>query len=922
MKGENKTKVKLKAVIKRFLITFNFLALLLIGVSFVLYKAHKTVLMDREIHNLEQQQTIINKTFKTIISDLKFIEKHHKLQTFLSNGSDDHLAGFISDLHSFSEAKGIYDQIRFLNNEGMEIIRINYNRAKAFIVPPEILQSKKKRYYFADTYKLNHGEIFMSPFDLNIEHGIIEKPLKPMIRFGTPVFDTLKQKKGVLILNYLGTDLLKNISLMALNTPGKIMLLNSRGYWLKGDRPDDEWGFMFKDKKNKIFKERFPAAWEKISKDNSGQFVNDEGMFTFGTVYPVLNGLKTSTGSEKAFGQSRSYLNAQECNWKIVIYLSPKIIGLSTQDFLYGLILIDLFLLALLGIVSWFWAMAKERQKDVEEELKKAHDKLEERVNERTIELLNVNEALNREVIEHKRTEERVTTSEERLRTIMDTVQAGIIMIEVKTRKIVNCNLAAAIMIGLSKKMIIGRICHEFICPCKKGRCPVCDLGQELNNTEHILLCHDGNRLPVIKTTTFIYLQQKKHIITSFFDITKMKESEAAKRELELQLQQAQKMEAIGSLAGGIAHDFNNILSAIIGYTELSIDLCDEEVNLQGNLKQVLKAGNRAKDLVQQILAFSRQTKQERKNVSINRITKEVLKLLKATLPTTIEIRENLTSRSSVLCDTTQIHQLLMNLCTNSAHAMKTKGGILEVSLTDEIVDAETAPEHPDLTPGSFIKLSVSDTGHGISPEIKKRVFDPFFTTKEQGEGTGMGLSVLQSIIKSNKGKVTVFSEPGEGATFNVYLPVNQPHDKKKSKNDESAPRGTERLLIVDDELSIVEMNKTTLERQGYHVEGMTNSADALERFRLSPNEFDLIITDMTMPNITGDQLAEKMHSIRPDISIILFTGFSLDLTEENMHTIGIQALLMKPVLKNILLRTVRKVLDEKGLEMEKSAAG
>jgi len=387
-------------------------------------------------------------------------------------------------------------------------------------------------------------------------------------------------------------------------------------------------------------------------------------------------------------------------------------------------------------------------------------------------------------------------------------------------------------------------------------------------------------------------------------DVTKEKQ-------LEARLIQAQKMEAIGTLAGGIAHDFNNILSAVIGYTELSLAIAPKGEDLENNLQEVLTAGFRARDLVKQILAFSRESAQHKEPVQISRIVKEVLKLMRASLPATIEIQQELRSDAIVLADPTQIHQIMMNLCTNAAHAMKQKGGVLSISVSEESLDSEFIETHFGIDPGRYLKLSVSDTGCGISKEHSERIFDPFFTTKDKAEGTGLGLSVVHGIVKECAGIISVYSEPGTGTNFTVFLPVIKGAAKAAVINEEADTSGTEHILIVDDEESIVRMCRQILENLGYTVESKSSAHEALEMFRNRPKGFDLVITDMTMPKMTGHKLAAAIHRIRPDIPIILMSGYASRLSHEEAEAIGIKAVLMKPVNRLTLTETIRKVLDE-----------
>ena len=392
---------------------------------------------------------------------------------------------------------------------------------------------------------------------------------------------------------------------------------------------------------------------------------------------------------------------------------------------------------------------------------------------------------------------------------------------------------------------------------------------------------------------------------------------------MEERLRQGQKLEAIGTLAGGIAHDFNNILSAIIGYSELALMKLAADSEICSDIKEVLTAGNRAKRLVGQILTFSRQNKKEKRPVQVGLIAQEALKLLRSSLPATIDIRKNIQSHALVLSDPTQLHQIFMNLCTNSAHAMRGKGGILEVTLSDQEIDSNFVSAHPGIQPGTYLKLTVSDTGHGIPSEIMDFIFDPFFTTKDKGAGTGLGLSVVHGIVEGCGGTMTVYSEPDQGTTFNLFFPIIETTLDEKSEKYTIIPTGTEHILFVDDEKPICDLARQVLALLGYVVEIRTSSIEALALFKSKPGHFDLVITDMTMPQMTGDALARKLMTIRPDIPVIICTGFSENITQEKATTMGLKAFLMKPLLKEEMAHTIRRVLDEaKGSAQESLSDG
>ncbi len=385
-----------------------------------------------------------------------------------------------------------------------------------------------------------------------------------------------------------------------------------------------------------------------------------------------------------------------------------------------------------------------------------------------------------------------------------------------------------------------------------------------------------------------------------------------ARRQLEKQLRHSQKMESIGTLAGGIAHDFNNILSAIFGYTELAIRESADPKNLKEDLDQILVAARRAKELVQQILAFSRKTEQQKQPLRIALIVKEALKMLRSSIPTSIELRQNINSEGTVLADSSQIHQIIMNLCTNAYHAMQETGGILAVSLK-EIELREGDDVYGELVPGRYLQFKVSDTGCGISPEIQGKIFEPYFTTKKTGKGTGLGLAVVHGIIKSYHGHIAVYSEQGQGTTFHIYLPLIEETVAEPPETEAltDLTGKNERILFVDDEVQIRESSDKLFSMYGYQVTTCMDGAQALEEFKNSPDQFDLVITDMTMPYMNGAELSQKILAIRPDMPIIICSGQSDLINKEKALAMGIYDYLNKPLIKHDLLTVIRKGLEK-----------
>ena len=493
--------------------------------------------------------------------------------------------------------------------------------------------------------------------------------------------------------------------------------------------------------------------------------------------------------------------------------------------------------------------------------------------------------------------ERALLASEEQYRAIFDAAQDGFFIMALDGR-IIEVNSALCRQHGYSREELLALPplaavhpdYHKFFPP----------MLRELNrgrpfSQEGCHLRKDGSTFPVeVHLSPFAY-QGAPHIFGLVRDISERKRAEEEKRLLEAKLRQSQKMEAIGTLAGGIAHDFNNILTAILGYSDLAAYLLPAESPVREHIKAVSRAGIRAKDLVKQILAFSRQAEQARKPIEISPVVKEVLKLLRASLPTTIEIRQEIgAGLGAVLADPTQIHQILLNLCANAADAMEPAGGQLTVELCAHQGALPGALDDQEFT-DSWVRLSVRDTGKGIPLGSIERIFDPFYTTKEKGKGTGLGLSVVHGIVQSHDGKITVESTPGLGSTFHVFFPVVPLHASALVPDTSPPAMGSGRILLVDDEAEVVALEKEMLESLGYSVTAFTSSVELLARFKERSAEYDLVITDQTMPVLPGATLIAELRKIRPEIPVVLCTGYSAVIDEAKAESLGVREFLMKP---------------------------
>jgi two-component system cell cycle sensor histidine kinase/response regulator CckA len=522
-----------------------------------------------------------------------------------------------------------------------------------------------------------------------------------------------------------------------------------------------------------------------------------------------------------------------------------------------------------------------------------------------------------RDITEQKNAENALRDSEDRYRNLVEESFDGIFI--QRGPKITFVNKRLNEMLGYGEGELIGQehwvIYHPDYQELTKERAQARVRGADvLCRYEVKLLCKDGSWLyGEINARSITFASDEETGIQVWIkDIHERKQAEVEKSRLEAQLQQVQKIESIGTLAGGIAHDFNNILGIILGNAELAMDDVPEWNPARKNLDKVKNACLRAKDVIGQILSFSRKSEVEQKPINIVPVVTEALNLLRASIPASVDIRRNISNDvESILGDPTRIHQVMINLCTNAAHAMEDDGGTLEVVVENTEIDNDTASRYAELNPGHHVHLSVSDTGDGISPEIIDRVFDPYFTTKDVGKGTGLGLSVVHGIVNSHHGRISVKSETGKGTTFSILFPaVNKRETPYEPKKLQELATGNERILFVDDEDSMVELNQQRLERLGYGVTGVGDPMEALALFRSEPKSFDLIITDMTMPHLTGDKLAQEILKIRPDVPIILCTGYSDKISEENAREFGIRKYIEKPIEMETLAKAVRDVLD------------
>ena len=546
----------------------------------------------------------------------------------------------------------------------------------------------------------------------------------------------------------------------------------------------------------------------------------------------------------------------------------------------------------------------------------KAFNKVLSKVRAQTTALTQANNDLQAEILERTRIAEVLHEREAQLRSLQSNIPIGLCRITLDGKLIsVNPKFVATFSYTTEQEMLEHSFDSLF-----DRRDDFPDIKKRLENEDVIkafetqFRCKDGHVI-------WCALHLKKHhdqiadqifLDGAIFDITDRKKIEIEKQKLEIQLRQTYKMEAIGTLAGGIAHDFNNILGAIDGFSELALEDAPEGSILYDNIKEINVATRRATDLVKQILTFARQTEVEKRPVKFSNILQETMNLLRSTIPANIEIRTEIHTQKLILADSTQLHQIIFNLCSNAAHAMKSCNGLLSTNLSELFIEMERPDKPANLMQGSYFDLCIQDTGHGMTREIVERIFDPYFTTKNQGDGTGMGLSVVQGIINSMRGAITVESVPDKGTTFHVYLPILEKQDQPKEEYNGPLKGGTEHILLVDDEIALTNMGGQMLRRLGYQVTTRNSSVEALALFQTVPKRFDLVLSDMAMPQMTGDKLAQEIMRIRPDTPVILCTGYSDQISQEQTKAKGIQDLIFKPLIKHELAVSIRNAFDNK----------
>ncbi len=901
------TKINIAQVAKSFFFLFVPLAILLGGIIVFLHsqdaKSRMMALKLKETSRLNTQKEVVNSYIQAIATDVLTVSKHYELRMMLDKNEPHYRESLAREFLWFSRIKRIYDQVRFLDEHGMERLRINYNDGAPDIVPLQGLQPKGERYYFKDTFRLSEREVFVSPFDLNIEHGQLEQPIKPMIRFGTPVFDSQGRKRGIVLLNYLGAQLLNTLKAISKRSVAQVLLLNAEGYYLQSPNRDDEWGFMYDNKKDRTFARAHPRAWLEICRAEQGQFSNAEGLYTFTTLRPFTEAQVSSTGSGEPYTPSRKMLEGYDYYWKLVSRIQPGFFFPADGRGLSGILVTYAAMLIFLALGCGLVAYAGAKRKQAEKEIRKHRDELKQLVELRTAELTKVNLKLQKDIDQRTQMEAELRESEGKYRSMMEAMDDAAYICSHDFR-IAYMNPAMIERIGYDAA---GERCYNVIHGLD-DYCPWC-VHQRVMNGEHVkteVVSPKDQRIYQVSNSPIFHLDGSISKLTIFRDNTDVKK-------IEDQLRQAQKLESVGRLAGGVAHDYNNALSVIIGFAELALDDAPPDSLLRANLDEILKAAHNATDITRQLLTFARKQKVDPRILNLNTVVENMLKMLRRLIGEDIDlVWQPGADLWPVLIDPSQVNQILANLSVNARDAIKGVGKIT-IGTQNAGIDEVYCAGYPDFIPGDFVHLTVSDNGCGMDKLILEKIFEPFFTTKSADKGTGLGLSTVYGIAKQNKGFINVYSEPGHGTTFSLYLPR---HEGDIAEVRESNEKGTltgqgETILIVEDDQPFLKLTQKILQRLGYSLLTANTPSEALRLAGEYAGRIHLLITDVIMPEMDGRELAERIDTLRPGIKHMFMSGYTADIVFHRGKLDAAAHLLLKPFSKSDLAATVRKALDE-----------
>lgn len=850
--------------------------------------------MLRETLHVNLGAGAIHLALEEVTRDLLFLSSSQTLQETLHLTSTPAIERLEREFAAFSHSKTLYDQIRWIDETGMERVRVDYRGGDAVVLRGEDLQNKGDRYFYTDTIELLPGQIFISPFDLNIEHGQIEQPLKPMVRVATPLTDQAGNPRGILILNYFGRLLINSFDAAGAGVTDNIMLLNREGYFLRHPDPLMEWGFMYR--RDDLALAAFnPVAWGKIRDNDHGQVHLDDGLWSWTTVYPLTIGQHTSTGAVEAKARSHGSIESDEYVWKVVAHIPETRLQAEVSTIAAKLVVITILLLTGSGFYCYLISRAWIRRDEAERHVRSINAGLEETVATRT-------DALHQKMVEL----DEINFELCKLSQAVEQSPAVVLITDTAGRiEYVNRRFSATT--GYSVEDVVGKNPRIF----KAEQTTVTNYEQlwaTLNagepwHGEFLNKRKDGSLY--WERAVISPMRDEQRNITHYLAI---KEDITEQKQLEAQLLQAQKMESVGTLAGGVAHDFNNILSSITGFTWLALKKMEEGNPLRRNLEQVLAATDRAASLTKDLLLFSRKQPKQTRVFDLNELLTKTESLWRRTLDVDIRLVINQAPRPlSVVGDFHQLQQILMNLVINACDAIAGAG---EINLeTGQVNLKSTDLRLPgDCHPGEYARLKVRDNGAGMDQETLKHIFEPFYTTKSAEKGTGLGLAVVYGIVQQHKGFIRVDSQPGTGTCFCVYLPLSQEICLlQKPKQEETAPpEGSETILLAEDDDQGRRALTSILSEAGYRVITAVNGEDAVQHFMEDPENIDLLLFDLIMPLLNGKDAADAINKFRPGTRTLFISGYPSD----NISINGADHILPKPINPRELLFKVREVLD------------
>ncbi|WP_373528255.1 response regulator [Nostoc sp.] len=892
LKNSEFLKIADQGILKQFLITFLPLSVLVGGVLMIIHqaesKAERGAISINETRNVDMQTKIAARDFNLIKSDLMFLTTQNELQFMLNRPVDatktlELKQAIAKEYFSMSEQKQLYDQIRFLDTTGKEIVRVNLNQGQPSIVPDEKLQVQAKRYWFKDTLPLKSGEVFVSPLDLNIERGKIEQPLKPMIRFGTPVFDSQGQKHGIVVLNYLGEKFIQNLKKENSTTLGEMLLLNADGYWLKGLKPENEWGFMYEDRKDQTFAKAFPNVWQQIGTTESGQFQTADGLFTFKTLYPLLEVQKaqSSMGATRAFDSSQGKVDAKSYHWKIVTLVPSVILNARSQSSFNRLLFFDIILTGLIGVGSWLLALSHLRRQQADTELQ-------------------------------------ATFAD--LTAIIDNLADGLLVTNT-IGQITRFNPALLKMFQLGDIDIKGKDCGEI------SQAEIADLVKQTHKQSREIFTAEidlaAGRVGQALATT-IFKEASKDEAARWLGSVILIRDITAEKEID-----QMKTDFIST----VSHELRTPLTSVLGFasiikekleTDVFPMLSTEDRKLQKTIKRVgdnlniiVSEAERLTSLINDVLDIA---KMEAGKVEWQMQPLDPSELLDLATNSTAGLFE--TNGLQLVCeiepglpqivgDRNRLLQVLINLISNAVKFTESGSVICRVKREN-----------------NGVCISVIDTGVGIAPEDQPKVFEKFRqvgdTLTDKPKGTGLGLPICKQIVEHHGGRIWVESEPGKGSTFSFIIPT-APSDRKTSSSlnldalvkqlkehvittNPVLNQNSKTILVVDDDANIRELLRQQLETEGYKVREAKDGVDAIHQIKIARP--DLILLDVMMPQINGFDVAAvlKNDPHTADIPIIIL---SIIENKKRGYHIGIDRYLTKPIDPEKLLNEIGSLLSQ-----------